>query len=478
MPCCITRGKLRGEDQLTEFLETRLAPFRARASWALFQTGRDTASTLLLVFIFAPYFTTHVVGDPVRGQELWGFTMSLAGVCVALSAPFFGAIADIAGRRKPWIGTIGFLMSGCAIALWWALPGGAGLSIALILLLLVIYQIGVPLSDAFHNSMLPSLAPASMVGRLSGLGFFLSQLGIIFLLLVMLYAFMLPGETGWPFIPDAPLFGIDPVQFENSRIAGPICGLWLIACTILFLRFTPDTPRNLDVTLRQAVHQSVGRVWSTLRDVRHHKNVAIYLFSRMLFTDGMAACFVFSGIYAAGIFQWDALTLTLYGIIISSMTCTSVFLSGFFDQKVGSKRALSCGLLLMSTAFVGMLSFYEDRIFFFIELPVVARDTPFALLSEKLYLINMLFFALGAGPILVSARALLARISPPEKITEFFGLFALSGTVTAFVGPLMVGIATSMFQSQRIGFGSLLLLLGAGFIGLQFVREERAPARL
>ena len=455
--------------------ETPLAPFKARFSWALFQTGRDTASTLLLVFIFAPYFTSHVVGDPVRGQELWGYTMGISGFFVALTAPFSGAIADIAGRRKPWIALLALIMGCAAISLWWALPDGAGLSIPTIMTLLVVYLIGVQLSDAFHNSMLPTLAPTSHMGRLSSLGFAVSQTAIILLLIFMLCAFMLPGKSEWSFVADAPLFGIDAAKFENSRISGPVCGLWLLAMTIPFLLFTPDTPRNAGVSLKSAARQSVLRVWSTLRDIRrHHRNVATYLLARMFFTDGMAASFVFTGIYAAGIFDWDATTLTLYGIIISSMTCTSVFVSGFIDQKLGSKRALSGGLLLMSLAFLGILSFYTDRIFFVVELPLTERDTPFALLSEKLYLVMMGLFALGAGPILVSARTLLARIAPRDKMTEFFGLFALSGTVTAFIGPLLVAIVTSIFDSQRVGFSSVLLLFAIGFVGLQFVREERS----
>ncbi len=453
--------------------ETPLAPFKARLSWALFQTGRDGASTLLTVFIFAPYFTSHVVGDPVRGQELWGFAMSLAGFLVALSAPFSGAIADIAGRRKPWIAVLALIMGLSAIALWWSLPGGQGLGVMLTMSLLIAYLVGVSLSDAFHSSMLPTLAPAHLMGRLSGLGFTISQIAVIFLLLVMLYAFMLPGEVGWSFIPERPLFGIDPAAFENSRISGPVCGLFLLLLTIPFLLFTPDTPRNSHISLASASSQSLARVWSTLRDIRDHRNVMVYLISRMIFTDGMAASFVFSGIYAAGVFEWDALTLTLYGVIISCMTCLSVYLSGFLDQKIGSKRALSLGLVVMSAAFLGVLSFYQDRIFFIVELPMVERDAPFALLSEKLYLIMMGLFALGAGPILVSARTLLARIAPIDKMTEFFGLYALSGTVTAFVGPLLVSVVTNISQSQRIGYSSILLLLGIGLIGLQFVRERR-----
>jgi UMF1 family MFS transporter len=73
-----------------------------------------------------------------------------------------------------------------------------------------------------------------------------------------------------------------------------------------------------------------------------------------------------------------------------------------------------------------------------------------------------------------SARTMLARIAPTELMTQFFGLFALSGTATAFLGPLVVGWFTLHFESQRAGYASLLILLVGGFVMTLFVKEERA----
>ena len=80
-----------------------------------------------------------------------------------------------------------------------------------------------------------------------------------------------------------------------------------------------------------------------------------------------------------------------------------------------------------------------------------------------------MFFVTG----LSSSRTLMARLSPPEMATQFFGLFALSGTVTAFLAPLMVATTTAFFQSQRVGFGILasLMIIGAGLLFI--VREEQ-----
>jgi UMF1 family MFS transporter len=81
-----------------------------------------------------------------------------------------------------------------------------------------------------------------------------------------------------------------------------------------------------------------------------------------------------------------------------------------------------------------------------------------------------MFFVTG----LSASRTLMARISPPEMATQFFGLFALSGTVTAFLAPLMVAATTTWFSSQRAGFASLVVLMVLGFLMLSRVRQERA----
>lgn len=100
----------------------------------------------------------------------------------------------------------------------------------------------------------------------------------------------------------------------------------------------------------------------------------------------------------------------------------------------------------------------------------------FNTLPELLYFCNGLGFAMFVTVAFASSRTMMARISPPTMTTQFFGLYALSGTATAFLGPWMVGAMTAAFASQRVGYASLLILFVAGFIGMLFVREERATS--
>jgi UMF1 family MFS transporter len=79
-----------------------------------------------------------------------------------------------------------------------------------------------------------------------------------------------------------------------------------------------------------------------------------------------------------------------------------------------------------------------------------------------------------AGPVQSASRSLMARIAPLDKTTEFFGLYALSGKLTSFVGPLAVGIVTSISQSQRIGMSMLVLFFIVGTVLLLGVRPARA----
>ena len=83
-----------------------------------------------------------------------------------------------------------------------------------------------------------------------------------------------------------------------------------------------------------------------------------------------------------------------------------------------------------------------------------------------------MFFVTG----LASSRTFMARLAPPSMVTQFFGLFALSATVTAFLAPLMVGTITALFASQRAGFASLAILMILGSLMLTRVREQQAVA--
>jgi UMF1 family MFS transporter len=69
-----------------------------------------------------------------------------------------------------------------------------------------------------------------------------------------------------------------------------------------------------------------------------------------------------------------------------------------------------------------------------------------------------------------SSRALMAGLAPAGMEGEVFGLYALAGSATAWFGPLLVEYFTATYQSQRAGFGSIAVLLIAGFLLLLFVK--------
>ena len=100
----------------------------------------------------------------------------------------------------------------------------------------------------------------------------------------------------------------------------------------------------------------------------------------------------------------------------------------------------------------------------------------FSTLPELMYLIVVLVVAICITAAYANSRTMLARIAPASKMSEFFGLYALSGTATAFMGPLLVGLATTYFQSQRAGFASILILMVVGLAIMAFVDETRVEA--
>src|ERR1051325_9611001 len=91
---------------------------RGRISWVVFEWARNPYVPVITVFIYATYFSRDIVGDPVRGQALWAAIQGYAGLAVAVSAPFLGAIADASGRRKPWVAFFSLLLACATMALW------------------------------------------------------------------------------------------------------------------------------------------------------------------------------------------------------------------------------------------------------------------------------------------------------------------------------------------------------------------------
>ncbi len=447
-------------------------------SWTFGQGARDPYYIMVIIYIFYPYFSNTVVGDPVRGQSLIGYITATAGFVLALTAPFLGAIADKDGRRKPWlVGTV-LVMTAGALCLWFVKPAGqGGLPLALTLAVLFGIKVCFTVSEVFHNAMLPSIAPVHRVGLISGVAFSLGNVGGLLLMLFVLFAFAMPGSQPWPFLPDAPLFGIDQAAHEHNRIVGPIAGVWMALFTLPVLLFTPDGKASQS-PMWQLAKEGVRDVVTTLKHVRHYSNIARYLLARMFFIDGMVGVLTFGGVYASGTFGWDTTTLLIFGLCTSASAMVGAYLGGRLDDRVGSIRALQIAIATSSLVLLTLVSVQPDTILYFVEVGTepVWNSPYFATFPELFYFCTNQVFAVFFVTGLSASRTLMARLSPPEMATQFFGLFALSATVTAFLAPLLVATATDLFESQRIGFGSLAILMIIGAVMLLKVKEEQATA--
>lgn len=449
------------------------------ASWAVFEWARNPYVILITIYVFAPYFSTEVVGDPVRGQALLGDANKYAGLMIALLAPLAGAIADRSGRRKPWIACFVVLMVPAMAMLWFAMPAGEGIGVVPTLICIIVIAMCFEFGAVFHNAMLPHVAPARKIGFISGLAISLGNLAGLLLMVSVLYLLALPGTVDWSWVPSEAWFGIDQSRFEDARIVGPLTAVWLLLFALPLLLFTPDGAEG--VGIRTAVRQGLSEVRATLRELPHYRNIATYLMARMIYNDGLVGILIFGGVYAAGVFGWGTVHMLLFGIVMSAAAAFGGYLGGWLDDRLGSKRTILVSVGGTSLLLCTGVSITPTEILFVIPYDAATAaplwSAPyFNTLPELLYFCNGLGFAMFVTSAFASSRTMMARISPPTMTTQFFGLYALSGTATAFLGPWMVGATTAAFASQRVGYASLLILFVVGFIGMLFVREERATS--
>ena len=459
-----------------------VADRRGQISWALFEFGRSPYISLVYIYVFAPYFANVVIGDPVHGQEVWSFANTIVGVCVALLAPVLGAIADRTGRRKPWLFGIVAVMAPSCIALWWAMPGAqGGLPVGVIVALIVILATSFQFSDMFHSSMLPSLTSQSRIGGLSGLGISVGNSGTMVALVIMLLGVALPASevVHWSILPERPLFGLDPAHYEHDRIAGPVAGVWMILFVIPLFLWTPDRAAT-GVAPVTAVREGLNQLWLTIKRARRVANIGLYLLARMLYTDGKVAILAYAGIYAVGVFKWDLGAILLFGLILTPFAIAGGLLGGWVDNRLGSKRAIQISVGGTVLGMAGAVSTTPTQIFFVFPYDAAAAGPIwsfpyFRTVPEIVYLVMFMLMSATVTAAFANSRAMMARIAPVSMMSQFFGLYGLSGTATSFLGHGLVAAFTRTFQSQRAGFASTIILLTAGLVLLHWVREERAP---
>jgi UMF1 family MFS transporter len=443
-------------------------PRSAVTAWIFFDWAAQPYFTLITTFVFAPYFATHLAPDPATGQSLWGFATALAGILIALLSPVLGAIADASGRRKPWIAAFGTLLVIGSSLMWIGKPGDTSLILPL-LIAYAIATVGVEFATVFNNAMMPSLVPPDRIGRLSGTGWATGYVGGILSLILVLGFLAASPQTGRTLFGFMPLFGLDPVTHQGDRITGPLSGVWFIIFVLPMFLLTPDYPAKLPV--RAALREGLAELRQTLSELPKQKSLAAFLLANMVYTDGLVSLFAFGGIYAAGTFGWNTIQIGTFGILLAIAGAFGAWMGGKLDDKLGPKRVISGSLIILLLSVIWILTVDRDSVLFIKVAPPVPGGGLFAAPAEKAYLVLGCLIGMAGGPLQAASRTLLIHLAPRDRIAQCFGLFALTGRVTSFVGPLLIGVITAVTASQKAGMAVLVVFFVAGLMLLRRVRD-------
>lgn len=445
-------------------------PKRARFGWILFDWSTQPFFTLVTTFIFAPYFTSAVVDDPAQGQALWGYATGAAGLCIALLSPVLGSVADASGPRKPWIALFGALLIAGCVTLWFATPG-APYAILFGLLGYMIATLGAEFATVFNNAMMPTLAPPEQLGRLSGTGWAVGYVGGLVSLVIALAFLASDPETGQTLLGRDPAFGLDAASRAGDRASGPFSAIWFFIFVLPLFLFTPDVPKT-GLRLRAAMRDGLMSLRQSIRGLGDEKNLARFLLANMIYADGLAALFAFAGIYAAGVFGWGSMQIGIFGILLTVTATLGAWIGGKLDDALGPAPVILFSLFVLILASIGIVGTGRDvALYVFTVVPPDAVPGLFTSVSEKVYVGLGLLIGLVAGPLQAASRTLLIRLSKPEKIGQNFGLFALSGKVTSFLGPTLVAFVTAITASQRAGVAVLIAFFAIGLVLIARVRR-------
>ncbi|WP_458792260.1 MFS transporter [Yoonia sp. MH D7] len=439
--------------------------------WMAFDWATQPFYTLGLTFVFGPYFAAvaaqHYLGTGLseaaadaQAQSIWGIGQSIAGVLIALSAPVLGAFADTSGRKIPWLIFFSIIYVVATSMLWGLTPDGTSL-----IFMLVIFYVGFFAAESalnFSNAILPSLGTTEQVGRISGSGAAFGYWGGVVALFIMLL-FLAENDAGVTLLGNAPLFGLDPELREGTRSVGPFIAIWFAVFMIPFFLWVRDTPTTKDAT--PAIGTVLTNLWATLKSVFKRKSLFNFLVGSMVYRDALNALYAFGGVYAALVLDWQTIQIGVFGIIAAIAAAIATWIGGLCDQKHGPKPVIVTSILALIIVCILIVGMSREHLFF-MTLPAGSSlpDTIFYICGATIG---------GAGGALYSAsRSMMVRHTHPDRPTEAFGLFALTGKATAFLAPLLITIFTLATGNTQLGFLPVIFLFLIGLVMLRWVNKD------
>jgi len=429
--------------------------------WMFFDFATQPFHTLLVTFIFAPYFTSAVAANETQGQAIWGYTTAAAGLLIAVLAPVLGALADATGPKKPWILVFSVFYVFGSFCLWYAAPGLE--DVTFILIVFAVGLIGAEFATTFSNAMLPDIATPEEVGKVSGDGWALGYIGGLIILLFVL-AFVAENDQGKTLLGAAPLAGLDPNLREGTRAVGPLTAIWYVIFMIPFFLWVPDVARIK--RSKGAIRAALAELGQTIRALPSRPNFLNYLLGSMFYRDALiGGVYAFGGIFASGVLGWSIIHIGVFGILTLITGALGAWLGGKADRAFGPKLVIytSIAILLL----VSIICLFTSRTSIF----GLGIEATSGLPDIIFYICGALIGAAG-GALQASSRTMLVHLAEPDRMTEAFGLYALAGKATSFITPFSIGIVTTWTGNQHLGiFVPIIVLFLIGIAFLMRVKQ-------
>jgi len=423
-----------------------LSPDRDRRSifsWCLYDWANTAFSTVIITFVFGVYFARQIVGDETEGSAQWSFAIATSGMFIAVLGPLLGAVADNSGARKSWIFWLSLLCIIPCAMLWFATPGGSAGHILFVLALVAIANIGLELSTVFYNAMLPHVAPANKLGRVSGWAWGLGYLGGLSALAFALFGFIGLGDI-------KPFIKLPTEDFEHIRITGPFIAAWFVVFMLPLFLFTKDVEMKA-LGFWEALSQGLSQLSTSAKNARKHKNFLTFLIASAIYRDGLVTLFAIGGVYAAGQFGMDFTEILIFAIGLNVTAGLGAFGFAFADDAFGSKATIIISL-------IGL---------------IIVGGAILLITSKVVFIILAMGLGIFMGPVQAASRTMISKLCPPDMITQGYGLYAFTGKSISFFGPLAFGTATTIFATQQAGMATIIIFWLVGLLLLLKVKEGR-----
>ena len=403
-------------------------------NFALYDFANSAFTTIIITFIFSTYFAKQIAPNPVLGQSYWGWTIGITGVVIALIGPLLGTIADKKNYTEFFIKIFTIICISLTCLLWFSKPSEKYLIYTLFIVGLA--NIFYELSLIFYNSTLKKISESNNLGKSSGFSFALGYIGGIIVLIICITIFI--DNDSLP-------FGLSKENSENVRATSILVAFWYLIFSMPFLFNLKKTNKN---EIKKKINYTKNfkeLIWD-----KGLNNIGKFLLARMLYADGLNAIIIMGGIFAVGVFSLEIKDLLVLSVLMNITAFIGAIVGGYANDRFSSKSVIIfslIGLILSSS----IILFLKSKVIF-------------------------LFFAsingFFIGPVQSASRVFMTKSIDENNQASGFGLFALSGKLTSFIGPLLVSTITYISNSQKIGFSSAIALLLIGLLVLLKVKKN------